>query len=77
MSTRQSEFRRAVIERRRLPHRGGVTGFASVTEIGSRMIRIRRLRKICGVARITVGIHKLVVAVDMTRLTWRRQMCPR
>ena len=72
----QGKFRGTVIERRRLPHDRRVARLTCMTEIRRHVVRIRRLCEICRVTRIAVSIHKLVVTVDMARLTRRRHMRP-
>jgi hypothetical protein len=73
--SRQWELRCAVIERCRLPHGGRVTILASMTESCCHVIWIRRFREIRRVARVTVTVHQFVIAIDVTRLTWRRDVC--
>ena len=43
-------------------------------ESGRHVIGIRRYRKICRVTRVTIRVHQLVVAIDMTRLARRGEM---
>ena len=57
MSPRQSEFRRTVIERRRLPHVRRMARLAIVAESACGMVRIRRFREVRGVTRVAIGIH--------------------
>jgi hypothetical protein len=74
MVTCQRELRQVVIETRRLPRRRCMTGLTILTEVVGNVVRIRRLLKIRLVALGTVGVNKLVVSIDMARLTWLASM---
>jgi hypothetical protein len=74
MVTRQRKLRQVVIETRRLPRHRRVTGLTILTKVVSNVVWIRRLLEIRLVALSTVRIHKLVVSIDMARLTWLASM---
>ena len=77
MCARQREFRGTVIEGGRFPDRRCMACLASMTESCRHVIGIRRNRKICGMARVAVRVRQFIVAVDVARLTGRRDMCAR
>jgi hypothetical protein len=70
----QRELRRAMIEGGGFPNNGRVTCFARMAESRSHVIGIRRKCKICRMTYVAVGIDELIVAIDMTRLTWSCDM---
>jgi hypothetical protein len=74
MRARQRKLRQVVIETRRLPRHRRVTGLTILTKVVSNVVWIRRLLEIRLVALSTVRIHKLVVSIDMARLTWLASM---
>jgi hypothetical protein len=54
-----------------------MTRFAFVIQHSGHVIRICRPGIIRRMARITVGIRQLIVAIDVARLTRRRDVSPR
>jgi len=65
MSPRQGEFRRTVVEGRRLPHRRRVASRAIVTESCRHVVWIHGRRKVARMALITVGVRQLIVTIDV------------
>jgi hypothetical protein len=51
-----------------------MTRFACVAKGARNVVRVRRFGKIRGMAHEAICICKLVVAIDMTRLAWRRRV---
>ena len=64
-----------MVECRRLPNRSRVACLANVAEPTGNVIRICRRRKICRMALVATRIGELIVAIDVTRLAWRRDVC--
>jgi hypothetical protein len=66
-----------VIERRRLPNGGRVTGCTGMAEVAGHVVRIGRTGEICCVTRVAIGVlQRRVVAVRVARLARRRDMRP-
>ena len=74
MRSRQREDRRIMIERRRQPCRHRMTRCTIVRELTGDMIRRRRFRKVCAMARIAICGQSLVLPVFMTCSTCRGLM---
>jgi hypothetical protein len=71
---RQREFRRTVIKCGRLPHHRRVAVLTSMTESCDHVIGIRRYCEICRMTHVAIDVCQFVVAIDVTRLTRRRQV---
>jgi hypothetical protein len=74
MRAGERELRRTVIKRGGLPESRRVARLTNVAEPTGNVIRIRRRRKICRVTLVATCIGELIVAIDVTRLAWRRRM---
>jgi hypothetical protein len=68
------KFGCSMIERRRLPCGGRVTGFTNLAETSGGMVWIRRTLEIRGMTLITVRIHQFVIAAGVTRNTGCRNV---
>ena len=76
MGSGQRECRGSVIEAGLVPAGGAVACLAVMTEVAADMARIGRLLICRTVALIAIGIDQLVVAICVTVLTDRLDVCP-
>ena len=69
MDTCQLEFRRVVVETRRLPGSRRMTRLATLAEVAGNVIRIRGSCEVRSMTLITIGKSEIIIVVHMARLT--------
>ena len=71
VGSREGKLCRTMVEGRRFPHIRRMARLAPMIQHSRNVVWIRWSGIICGMAWIAVGVHKLIVAVYVTRLTRR------